>query len=293
MADENEDGTEDLGQDIIVETEEDSSEDSKASRVKAAPEAGDDEELSSYSKGVQQRISKLTERYRKEQRDREEATRLSQTLLTENQQLKARVQALDTGYISEYGARLQTQEAAVKNAYRAAHEAGDTEAMLTAQEDLAKIVVERQRYATAKSRSEAQAEQAAAPRQQAAPQQAPQAPTPDPRAQSWAEKNKWFGEDRVMTTAAFAIHQELIDEQGFDPASNEYYTEIDRRIRSEFPHKFAAKKPGGGSQVASADSSASRNTKQERRTVRLTPSQVAMAKRLNVPLDQYAKYVKD
>jgi hypothetical protein len=218
---------------------------------------------------------------------------LSQTLLTENQQLKARVQALDTGYISEYGARLQTQEAAVKNAYRAAHEAGDTEAMLTAQEDLAKIVVERQRYATAKSRSEAQAEQAAAPRQQVAPQQAPQAPTPDPRAQSWAEKNKWFGEDRVMTTAAFAIHQELIDEQGFDPASNEYYTEIDRRIRSEFPHKFAAKKPGGGSQVASADSSASRNTKQERRTVRLTPSQVAMAKRLNVPLDQYAKYVKD
>ena len=293
MADENEDGTEDLGQDIIVETEEDSSEDSNASRVKAAPEAGDDEELSSYSKGVQQRISKLTERYRKEQRDREEATRLSQTLLTENQQLKARVQALDTGYISEYGARLQTQEAAVKNAYRAAHEAGDTEAMLTAQEDLAKIVVERQRYATAKSRSEAQAEQAAAPRQQTAPQQAPQAPTPDPRAQSWAEKNKWFGEDRVMTTAAFAIHQELIDEQGFDPASNEYYTEIDRRIRSEFPHKFAAKKPGGGSQVASADSSASRNTKQERRTVRLTPSQVAMAKRLNVPLDQYAKYVKD
>lgn len=294
MSDENEDGTEDLGQDILVETEKDSSEDSKASQVKAGSEAGDDEELSSYSKGVQQRISKLTERYRKEQRDGQELSRLSQTLLAENQQLKARVQALDTGYISEYGARLQTQEAAVKNAYRAAHEAGDTEAMLTAQEDLAKIVVERQRYATAKFRSEAQAEQAlAAPRQQAAPQQAPQAPQPDPRAQSWAEKNKWFGEDRVMTTAAFAIHQELIDEQGFDPAGNEYYTEIDRRIRSEFPHKFAAKKPGGGSQVASADSSASRNTKQERRTVRLTPSQVAMAKRLNVPLDQYAKYVKD
>ena len=293
MSDENEDGTEDIGQDILVETEGNSSENSNASRVRTAPEAGDDEELSSYSKGVQQRISKLTERYRKEQRDGQEATRLSQTLLAENQQLKARVQALDTGYISEYGARLQTQEAAVKNAYRAAHETGDTEAMLAAQEDLAKIVVERQRYATAKSRSEAQAEQAAAPRQQFMNQQAPQAPQPDPRAQSWAEKNKWFGEDRVMTTAAFAIHQELIDEQGFDPASNEYYTEIDRRIRSEFPHKFAAKNPGGGSQVASAVSSASRNTKQERRTVRLTPSQVAMAKRLNVPLDQYAKYVKD
>jgi hypothetical protein len=293
MSDENEDGTEDLGQDIIVETEEDSSEDSNASRVKAAPEADDDEELSSYSKGVQQRISKLTERYRKEQRDGQELTRLSQTLLAENQQLKARVQALDTGYISEYGARLQTQEAAVKNAYRAAHEAGDTEAMLTAQEDLAKIVVERQRYATAKSRSDAQAEQAAAPRQQVQQQAAPQAPTPDPKAQAWAEKNKWFGDDRVMTVAAFAINQELIDEQGFDPASNEYYNEIDRRIRAEFPHKFSAKNPGGGSQVASAVSSASRNTKQERRTVRLTPSQVAMAKRLNVPLDQYAKYVKD
>lgn len=294
MSDENDDGLEESGQDVLVETESGPSEGSSSERVKVSTGGDGDDELASYSKGVQQRIGKLTERYRKEQRDREEATRLSQTLLTENQQLKARVQALDTGYISEYGARLETQEHAVKNAFRSAHEAGDTEAMLSAQEDLAKIVVERQRYATAKSRSDAQAEQAAAaPRPQVAPQVQQQAPQPDPRAQSWAEKNKWFGEDRIMTTAAFAIHQELIEEQGFDPSSNEYYTEIDRRVRSEFPHKFAAKNPGGGSQVASAVSSASRSTKQERRTVRLTPSQVAMAKRLNVPLEQYAKFVKD
>jgi hypothetical protein len=154
--------------------------------------------------------------------------------------------------------------------------------------------LEKQRYATAKQRSEASANAQRVERetpvqtQQAAPQV-----KPDPKAQGWAEKNKWFGEDRIMTTAAIAIHQTLVEDEGFDPSSNEYYTEIDRRLRSEFPQKFAARKPGGGSQVAPAGNSASRSTTQERRTVRLTPSQVAIAKRLNVPLEEYAKYVKD
>jgi hypothetical protein len=166
--------------------------------------------------------------------------------------------------------------------------------MLAAQEDLSKIVLEKQRYATAKQRSEAAANVQRTERetpvqtQQAAPQV-----KPDPKAQGWAEKNKWFGEDRIMTTAAIAIHQTLVEDEGFDPSSNEYYTEIDRRLRTEFPQKFAARKPGGGSQVAPAGNSASRSTTQERRTVRLTPSQVAIAKRLNVPLEEYAKYVKD
>jgi hypothetical protein len=167
--------------------------------------------------------------------------------------------------------------------------------MLKAQEDLSKIVLEKQRYATAKQKSEAAPKQAVAPTQQPAAQvaQAPVSPKPDPKAQTWAEKNKWFGEDRILTTTAIAIHQTLVEDEGFDPTSDEYYTEIDRRLRTEFPHKFAAKKPGGGSQVAPAGSSASRSTAQERRTVRLTPSQVAIAKRLNVPLEEYAKYVKD
>jgi hypothetical protein len=285
MSTENE---EDLGTEIIVET------DAPAEGQTTQSSADDDDELSSYSTKVQTRISRITEKYRKEQRDREEATRVAQKLLEENQQLKSRVQALDTGYLSEYGARLEHQEHLVKGAYRVAYESGDSDAMLAAQEDLSKIVLEKQRYATAKQRSEASANAQRVERetpvqtQQAAPQV-----KPDPKAQGWAEKNKWFGEDRIMTTAAIAIHQTLVEDEGFDPASNEYYTEIDRRLRSEFPQKFAARKPGGGSQVAPAGNSASRSTTQERRTVRLTPSQVAIAKRLNVPLEEYAKYVKD
>lgn len=285
MSNENEDGTEDTGQEIIVETE------------SSAPpaEGSDEDELSAYSTKVQTRISRITEKYRKEQRDREEATRIAQKLLEENQQLKSRVQALDTGYLTEYGSRLEHQEHLVKGAYRVAYESGDSDAMLAAQEDLAKIVLEKQRYATAKQRSEAaaapQRTEREVPVQTQQPQ--PQAPRPDPKAQGWAEKNKWFGEDRIMTTAALSIHQTLIEDEGFDPNTEEYYTEIDRRLRSEFPQKFAARKPGGGSQVAPAGNSASRSTTQERRTVRLTPSQVAIAKRLNVPLEEYAKYVKD
>jgi hypothetical protein len=285
MSNENDDGTEDLGQEVIVETE------GSAPQV----EASDEDELSAYSTKVQTRISRITEKYRKEQRDREEATRIAQKLLEENQQLKSRVQALDTGYLTEYGSRLEHQEHLVKGAYRVAYESGDSDAMLAAQEDLARIVLEKQRYATAKQRSEASVNAQRAEREtpvQAQPQ-AQQAPRPDPKAQGWAEKNKWFGEDRVMTTAALSIHQTLIEDEGFDPNTEEYYTEIDRRLRTEFPHKFAARKPGGGSQVAPAGNSASRSTTQERRTVRLTPSQVAIAKRLNVPLEEYAKYVKD
>jgi hypothetical protein len=292
MSTENDDDN--IETEIIVETEAPESSASSGSGQESRAPDGDDE-LESYSSKVQSRIKRLTEKYRKEERDREEATRMAQRLLQENQQLRSRVQALDTGYLSEYGARLETQEVAVKQAYKAAYESGDSDAMLKAQEDLSKIVLEKQRYATAKQKSEAAPKQAVAPTQQPAAQvaQAPVAPKPDPKAQTWAEKNKWFGEDRILTTSAIAIHQTLVEDEGFDPTSDEYYTEIDRRLRTEFPHKFAAKKPGGGSQVAPAGSSASRSTAQERRTVRLTPSQVAIAKRLNVPLEEYAKYVKD
>lgn len=290
MSDENDD---DSGNEVIIELE--SSEDEgSGSSPSARSSSDDDDELSSYSQKVQTRISRLTEKYRKEQRDREEASRVAQTLLEENQQLRGRVQALDNGYLNEYGARLETQEVAVKNAYRAAHEYGDADAMLEAQEDLAKIIMEKQRYAAAKQRVQTASEQAQeAPVQQNYRQEQPSTPRPDPKAQGWAERNKWFGEDRILTSTALAIHQNLVEDEGFDPESDDYYTEIDRRIRAEHPQKFAARKPGGGSQVAPAGSSASRSTAQERRTVRLTPSQVAIAKRLNVPLEEYAKYVKD
>lgn len=262
-------------------------------------ETGSEDELGEYSKNVQSRIKRLTEKYRKEERDREEAVRLSQQLLEENKKLKGRMQQLDTGYLSEYGTRLQTQTEAAKRAYKEAYEAGDPDRMSEAQMAMSNLAVEQQRYNSAKARAEQdqrlQTERAQAPQQQApvaaAPQ--PQQAKPDPKAQGWAQKNTWFGEDRIMTTAAFAVHQGLIEDEGFDPNSDEYYTELDRRMRKEFPHKFQGQKSGGGTQVASAGSSASRNTKQGRRTVKLTPSQVAIAKKLNVPLEEYAKYVKD
>ena len=262
-------------------------------------ETGSEDELGEYSKNVQSRIKRLTEKYRKEDRDREEAVRFSQQLLEENKKLKGRMQQLDTGYLSEYGTRLQTQTEAAKRAYKEAYEAGDPDRMSEAQMAMSNLAIEQQRYNNAKARVEQdqrlQTERAQAPQQQApvaaAPQ--PQQAKPDPKAQGWAQKNTWFGEDRVMTTAAFAVHQGLIEDEGFDPNSDEYYTELDRRMRKEFPHKFQGQKSGGGTQVASAGSSASRSTKQGRRTVKLTPSQVAIAKKLNVPLEEYAKYVKE
>jgi hypothetical protein len=209
------------------------------------------------------------------------------------------VQALDTGYLSEYGTRIESQTDAAKRAYKEAYETGDTDRMLEAQQALSNIAIETQRYNTARARAEQQARVQVQQQQQQQQQRPVQQPVqqqqqPDPRAQDWATKNDWFGRDKVMTAAAFALHSQLTDDEGFDPSSDEYYTEVDRRIRAEFPHKFqTTKKSGGGSQVASAGNSASRSTKQGRRSVKLTHSQVAIAKKLGVPLEEYAKYVKE
>ena len=283
-------------QDIVVEEPEQQEEEKKSS-VASAPE---ESELDSYSKGVQNRIKKLTEKYRQEERDKAEAVRVSSQLLEENKQLKSRVQALDTGYLSEYGSRIESQTDAAKRVYKEAYEAGDTDKMLEAQQALSNIAIETQRYNTAKARAEQNAKvqvqrQEQQQQQAAQPQAAPQQQQADPRAQDWATKNEWFGQDKIMTAAAFALHSQLTEDEGFDPTSDEYYTEVDRRIRAEFPHKFqTAKKSGGGSQVASAGNSASRSTnKQGRRSVKLTHSQVAIAKKLGVPLEEYAKYVKE
>lgn len=286
-------------EELVIETPEEDEAPVKEAQAEPEKSSGDGE-LDSYSKGVQSRIKKLTEKYRQEERDKAEALRVSQQLLEENKKLKTRMQALDTGYLSEYGTRLQSQTDAAKRAYKEAYEAGDTDKMLEAQQALSNIAIETQRYNTAKTRAEQQAkmqvqrQEQPVQQQQVAQQPQQQQPQPDPRAQSWAEKNDWFGQDKVMTASAFAIHQQLVEEEGFDPQTDEYYTEVDRRIRSEFPHKFqTAKKSGGGSQVASAGNSASRSNKQGRRSVKLTHSQVAIAKKLGVPLEEYAKYVKE
>ena len=246
-----------------------------------------EDELDSYSKNVQTRIKKLTEKYRKEERDREEAVRVSQKLLEENKKLKERVGNLDKGYLSEYGTRLESQEDQAKRAYSEAHQVGDSEKMFEAQKALSKIAIEQERYRLAKNQMEATEAQPAETLQRQ-----PQPKTEvSPKAKTWAEKNEWFGDNEIMTQAAFVLHNKLIQEEGFDPESDEYYSEIDRRMRSEFPHKFE-KKTSNGVQVASANSTASR-TQQKRRSVKLSPSQIAIAKKLGVPLEEYAKYVKD
>ena len=294
-----------VAEEIVIETpqeeapKEEKVEASKEEKVEVQSEdkpeqPSQEDELDSYSKGVQNRIKKLTEKYRQEERDKAEALRVSQELLDENKKLKERVQALDTGYLSEYGTRLESQTDAAKRLYKEAYEAGDSDKMLEAQQLISTIAVEQQRYNTAKARAEQQAKvPVQQPEKQQQPAAAPQ-PTPDPRAQEWAEKNTWFGDDRVMTSAAFAIHQQLVEEEGFDPKSDEYYTEVDSRMRKEFPHKFQAAKKSGGAQVAAAAASASRSTaKSGRRSVKLSHSQVAIAKKLGVPLEEYAKYVKE
>jgi hypothetical protein len=289
---------------ISVETPEEetpkeaSSEEVDVVEQEKTEEPKQEDELDSYSKGVQSRIKKLTEKYRQEERDKSEAVRLSQELIEENKKLKTRVQALDTGYLSEYGNRLQSQTEAAKRMMKEAYEAGDSDRVVEAQQLMSNIAAEQQRYNTAKAQAERQAKvQVQQPQEQQQQQQQPvqqQRPQPDPRAVAWKDKNDWFGSDKVMTAAAFALHSQLTDEEGFDPNTDEYYSEVDKRLRHEFPHKFSeTKKSGGGSQVASAGNSASRSTKQGRRSVKLSHSQVAIAKKLGVPLEEYAKYVKD
>ena len=217
--------------------------------------------------------------------------------MEDNKKLQARVKNLDTGYVAEYGTRLQAQAEQAKKLYTDAYAAGDAAKMAEAQQAMAAIAVEQQNYNTAKMRLDQQAKAQVQPQAQQPQAQQPQAQQPakvDPRAQQWADENSWFGKDQIMTTATFTIHNMLTNEEGFDANSEEYYSEIDKRIRAEFPHKFQTKKKTNGStQVASAGNSASRSNNQKRRTVKLTPSQVAIAKKLGVPLEEYAKYVKE
>jgi len=258
------------------------------------PQAANEDELQEYSKNVQQRISKLTKKYRDEEAQRLAAVEFAEAVKKQNDELKQRLSALDQSYTSEFGTRVDSQIEAAKQAYQKAYDDGDAEAMFEAQKNLSKLALDQAQLEQAKRRQEARAEEPVA--QQAQAQQAQAQPAqPDPKAEAWAQKNEWFGNDQPMTYAAFGLHRQLIEDEGFDPQSDEYYNELDNRMRKEFPHKFAAPTKGDtGPRVASAESTASRSKSTKgRRTVKLTPSQIAIAKRLNVPLEEYAKYVKE
>mgnify|MGYP007032650380 CR=1 FL=1 len=260
----------------------------------AEAEAKSEDELEQYSESVQRRISKLTNRFREEERQRQAALEYAEAVKKQNEELRSRLDKLDQSYVGEFGSRVEADAAAAKESYRKAYEEGDADGMFEAQQRISRIALEQARYEEAKRRNE---ERLAQPVEEpeAAPQQVQQQQAaPDPKAEAWAQKNEWFGSDQTMTYAAFGIHRQLIEDEGFDPTSDEYYSELDNRIRTEFPQKFAETKRDTGPRVASAGSTASKSSSPKgRRTVKLTPSQIAIAKRLNVPLEEYAKYVKE
>jgi len=250
-----------------------------------------EEELEEYSAGVKTRIDQLTKRFREEERQKQTAVQFAENVRKENDSLKQRLDSLDKGYQEEFGSRVTSQLDSAKRLLKEAHESGDVDKIVEAQESLSNLALEKGKLA------KAQREAPETPVPEAAPvaQQPAQPAVPaDPKAESWAKKNDWFGQDEVMTYAAFGVHRRLIEDEGFDPTSDDYYAELDKRMVSEFPHKLGQKTQsnGGSRKVASAEASASRN-RSGRKTVRLTPSQVAIAKRLNVPLEEYAKYVRD
>jgi len=262
-------------------------------------ETQSEEELENYSESVQKRINRLTKKMREAERQREEALRYAQNVQTEAEKIRSRMQTLDQGYMTEYGQRLKLQQEQAETDLRRAVEIGDPDATVIAQKQLTELSIAANAYGQAQRQSQArtaQAEQAhqAAPAQQA-PQQAPQQQRPDPKAEQWAEKNSWFGQDETMTFAAFGIHKRLVEDEGFDPQSNDYYNELDSRMRREFPHKFGE---GTGSsrrpaQTVAGVSRGNAGSGRSGRRVKLSPTQVAIAKKLGVPLEEYAKYVKE
>ena len=269
-------------------------EDKKSEQVtEVKEEKKEDDEVTEYSKKVQTRINQITDRYRKEQRDKEEAVRLAKQLKDQNSKLETQIQNLDKGYISEYGTRIESQLASASEAYKKALEVNDTDAMVKASQAIAKVTIEQERHRIAKQRQEDQdVSRETIQTQPPVQTQAQPAPEPDPKAKAWAEKNIWFGENDEMTALAFGVDKKL-QQEGFDLGSDEYYSELDKRIRKRFPEEFQEEKTSSVNRVAPADSTASRSNSKGRRTVKLTPSQVQMAKRLNVPLEEYAKYVKE
>ena len=278
---------------VDVKLSEDSKEET-AEAVEATAEKTSEDELDEYSSGVKGRINNLTKRFREEERQKQSAVEYAENVRRENEDLKKRIESLDKGYQEQFESRVTNQIDSAKEILKQAHETGDVDKIVEAQEALATLSVEKGTLKSIRAEKSNETE-VAAPTTETA-KSAPAAPPaqPDPKAEAWAKNNNWFGQDEVMTYGAFGIHRRLVEEEGFDPQSDDYYAELDSRLRSEFPHKFDSKSKsnGGSRKVASAEASASRN-RSGRKTVRLTPSQVAIAKRLNVPLEEYAKYVRD
>ena len=284
------------GQIVELEAEESSDEAADAA-IEEVPveEVKKEEELEDYSKGVQKRIATLTKKMREQERAANSAYEYAQALQAENQNLKQSSTQLNKNYLSEAQNRLNSQRAQANAVLKNAYQDQDWDKVTKAQGILDKITVEESKLANTKPVAVEQPtnyQNYQVPMQQQAPVQ--QQAKPDPEAEDWAGKNTWFGEDETMTLAAFNIHRKLIEEEGFDTSDSTYYDEIDKRIRTEFPHKFSTgDEVKSNSKMQQNVAPAGRSDSSGRkRQVKLSASEVQMAKRLNVPLSEYAKYIK-
>ena len=280
----------------VIETKEQETTEAEVTEVKeqeVETKKEDDSKLEDYSKGVQSRIAKLTRKMREAERREQAATEYAQALETQRKTDQSRFKKMDTDYWSRFEKNVKTGMESAQKELANAIESGDAPAQVEANKKIATLAFENAKLEQKKSEPVEEER----PVQQLSdggrlPQQTPQElPDPDPKAEEWASKNTWFGKDRAMTFTAFEIHKDLVNE-GFDPKSNDYYNEVDKRIRVDFNHKFAKDGTEHSSKPVQSVASAQRSVKPGRKTVRLTSSQVAIAKKLGVPLEEYAKQIK-
>ena len=255
--------------------------------LQADNEDSEDDQFKKAESSTQKRIDRLTKKMREAERREQEAINYARNVQTEAEHIKKRMENLDNSYVSEFTTRVGAQMEQAESDLSRAMELGDTKSAVEAQRRVTALAIQSDRAEQAKAQQAQQQaqQQAYANRPQPAP-----ARRPDPKAEQWATKNKWFGDDQAMTYAVFGLHKKLIEEERFDPQSDEYYTELDRRMAEEFPHKIKSQSKRPAQTVASASRTISGRSG---RKVRLTPSQVAIAKKLGVPLEEYAKYVKE
>jgi hypothetical protein len=246
-------------------------------------------ELEEYSEGVKRRIAKLTRKMREAERREEAATAYAKSVLEKQKLLEGKISKLDTNYVSEMENRLKASMEAAVSKLQKAREDGNLQDEVTAQTEISRLGYEEAKLLDMKARGTEKEEPAATyqPEKNQTKQEAPI--NPDPKAQAWASKNEWFGKDEAMTYTAFALHKKLTEEEGYDAQSDEYYNEIDKRLKLEFPHKFGKVETPTTEKPTQTVASASRTSRTGRKVVRLTPSQMAIAKKLGVPLEEYAK----
>jgi|TARA_B110000858_G_scaffold49044_1_gene56509 hypothetical protein len=256
-----------------------------------------EDEIEDYSEGVKKRINKLTYKVRESERREQAAVEYAQSVQDELNKTKNKLSKTDKNLYDEYSTRVTSQLDRAQESYKKAYESGDTDALIEAQKAMAKLSVEEESLKRVRPQAETlvevpQVEQQVAPKwnQQPAQEQAHQ---PDPKAKAWADKNDWFGDDLAMTTAAFAFHRQLTEGEGYDPTSDDYYKEVDKRLAESFPHKLGKTQKEVRETVVGSSKGVGTTRARSRRTIKLTPSQVAIAKRLGVPLEEYAKHVKE